>query len=88
MADPHHVEALDGFDRGTVAAYRAGLVVAAAGVAGGAAAAVDQLPGGGVVGGADDLPEQSGRAPALHPHPMHAALLDQRIIAGRSLKLV
>ena len=30
MADPHHVEALDGFDRMTVRAYRAGLVGASA----------------------------------------------------------
>lgn len=31
MADPHHQEPLDGFDRFTVTAYRAGLTVAAAG---------------------------------------------------------
>jgi uncharacterized integral membrane protein len=34
MADPHHVEPLDGFDRLTVSAYRAGLFVAATGIAG------------------------------------------------------
>lgn len=38
MADPQHVEALDAFDRLTVAAYRFGLVLAALGVGGFAAA--------------------------------------------------
>jgi uncharacterized integral membrane protein len=34
MADPHHVEPLDGFDRLTVGLYRAGLVTSALGVGG------------------------------------------------------
>jgi uncharacterized integral membrane protein len=38
VADPHHVEALDGFDRATVSLYRLGLVTAALGTAGLAAA--------------------------------------------------
>ncbi len=32
MADPHHVAALDAFDRGSVRTYRAGLTVAAVGL--------------------------------------------------------
>lgn len=40
MADPHHVEALDGFDRATVGFYRLGLILAAVGVGGLAAALV------------------------------------------------
>lgn len=38
MADPHHVEPLDGFDRGTVMAYRAGIAVCGLATAGLAAA--------------------------------------------------
>jgi uncharacterized integral membrane protein len=34
LADPHHVEPLDGFDRLTVGAYRAGIVAAGLAVAG------------------------------------------------------
>ncbi len=47
MADPQHVAALDGFDRLTVRAYRAGLALAAAGVGGLAAAG---FAGGAVAG--------------------------------------
>lgn len=53
MADPHHVEPLDGFDRLTVRAYRVGIGLAALAVGGLAAAALagtgDALPRWGVV---------------------------------------
>lgn len=48
MADPHHVAVLDGLDRGTVAAYRLGIGVAAAGVG---ASAWELGSGGEPVGG-------------------------------------
>lgn len=44
LADPHHVAALDGFDRFTVRAYRAGLAASALAVAGLAAAGFTGAP--------------------------------------------
>lgn len=53
MADPHIVEELDGFDRGTILAYRTGLVVATVGLAlGGGALWAGQSPTAALTGAA------------------------------------